>query len=94
MARESSIARSRAVLSWCDELTGVRFVCPRCARATAVMRRLRPVDCHPIYWLLCLSTVDRGCTVMSTEVMRELLGEALEPDAVSRFLGERPFPHP
>ncbi len=31
---------------------------------------------------------------MSTEVMRELLGEALEPDAVSRFLGERPFPHP
>jgi len=56
------------------------------------MRRLRPTGCHPVYWLLCLSVIDRGGSTMSVEVARELLAEALEPDEVGRVLGDQVQP--
>ena len=89
-ARESTATRSRSFLSWCDELSGVRFTCPRCGRATAVLRRVRPSGCHPVYWLLCLSVLDRGCTITSVEVVRQLLGDALCTAEVCGVLREAP----
>jgi hypothetical protein len=90
--REHEITQSRRFLSWCDELTGVRFACPRCGRVKAVVRRWRPATCDPIYWLLCLSATDRRSNIMSQEVFRELLAEALSPEEVSRVLGDRNLP--
>lgn len=83
---EEDITQSRSLLSWCDELAGVRFACPRCGRMKAVLRRWRPIGCQTIYWLLCLSVVDRRSNVMSVEVFRELLTETLGPDEASHAL--------
>ncbi len=87
--REHEITQSRRFLSWCGELTGVRFACPRCGRMKAVLRRWRPGKCQPIYWLLCLSAIDRRSNIMSEEVFRQVLAEALSPEEVSRVLGDR-----
>jgi hypothetical protein len=82
--REQDITRSRGVMSWCDELVGVRFVCPRCGRTKAVLRRWRPMGCQSIYWLLCLSPADRRSNIMSEEVLQALVTETLGSDVTGR----------
>jgi hypothetical protein len=89
---EGDITQSRGIWSWCDELAGVRFDCPRCGRKKAVLRRWRPIGCRTIYWLLCLSVVDRRSNIMSEEVFRELLTEALGPVEASQALRTRTSP--
>jgi len=91
---EEVITRSRGFLSWCDELAGVRLACPRCGRRKAVVRRWRPVGCQTVYWLLCLSVVDRQCNFLSQEVLRELLTVAVGPLEACALLGEHTGPGP
>jgi hypothetical protein len=86
-AGEGSVTGSHRFLSWCDELGGVRFRCPRCGRHAAVLRRWRPVGCHTVHWLLCLSVLDRGPSLMSDEVVRELVADALGHQDACRLLG-------
>lgn len=90
--RESEMTQSRRFMSWCDELSGARFACPRCGRTKAVLRRWRPTGCRPIYWLLCLSLFDRRSNVMSEEVFRSLLTESLGANNARLALGTRPSP--
>lgn len=89
---EEAIPQGRRFVSWCDELAGVRFRCPRCGRMKAVLRRWRPLGCQTIYWLLCLSVGDRRSNVMSEEVFRQLLTQALGPEGACEALevGSRP----
>ena len=89
---EEAVTQSRRFLSWCDELVGVRFVCPRCRRMKAVLRRWRPLGCQPLYWLLCLSVGDRRCNIMSAEVVRQLLTEGLSAELASEVLGGASHP--
>ncbi len=79
VARDAAVTGNRGLLSWCDELDGVRFRCPRCRREKAVVRRWRPAGCRTVYWLLCLSVMDRRASCVSEEVLRELLIEAVGP---------------
>ncbi len=74
---DAGITGNRGLLSWCDELDGVRFPCPRCRRTKAVVRRWRPTGCRTVYWLLCLSVFDRRANCLSEEVLGELLAEAV-----------------
>ena len=89
---EEEVTRSRRFMSWCDELAGVRFACPRCGRMKAVLRRWRPVGCRAVYWLLCLSASDRRSNVMSEEVVRQLLTDVVGADVAARALGAGPGP--
>ena len=89
---EADVIQSRRFISWCDELMGVRLTCPRCGRTKAVLRRWRPVGCRAIYWLLCLSVSDRRSNVMSEEVVRQLLTEAIGADVALQALGVGPGP--
>jgi len=86
-AREGTVTGSHRFLSWCDELEGVRFRCPRCGRNAAVLRRWRPADCHSVHWLLCLSVLDRRPNRMSDEVAHELVTDALGHRDACRLLG-------
>ncbi len=86
---EEVITRSRGFWSWCDELAGVRVVCPRCGRRKAVVRRWRPVGCRTVYWLLCLSALDRRCNFLSEEVLRELLAATVGDQEAGALLGGR-----
>jgi hypothetical protein len=88
--RESEITQSQRFMSWCDELSGVKFTCPRCGRMKAVLRRWKPTGCRPIYWLLCPSFFDRRINIMSEEVFREWLAQSLGPDNARLALGTRP----
>ena len=92
VVNEEDVTQSRTLLSWCDELAGVRFACPRCGRMKAVLRRWRPIGCQTIYWLLCLSVVDRRSNIMSVEVFQKLLTETLGPDEASQALRVGPRP--
>jgi len=85
--REGSVTGNHRFLSWCDELDGVRFRCPRCGRHGAVLRRWRPVGCHAVHWLLCLSVLDRGPNRMSDEVVHELLADSVGHRDACRLLG-------
>ncbi len=86
---EDAVTHSRSFLSWCDELRGVRFPCPRCGRKKAVVRRWRPVGCHPVYWLLCLSLSDRRGNCLSEEVLGQLLSDSVGSEAACRLLRSR-----
>ena len=86
---EEAITGSAGFLSWCDELAGVRVVCPRCGRRKAVVRRWRPVGCRTVYWLLCLSVIDRRCNFLSEEVLRELLTGTVGDQEARALLGGR-----
>lgn len=89
---EEAVTHSRSFLSWCDELAGVRFACPRCGRKKAVVRRWRPVGCHPVYWLLCLSVSDRRGNCLSEEVLRQLLSDTVGSVEACRLLRSRSRP--
>ena len=53
-----------------------------------MLRRWRPVGCHPVHWLLCLSVIDRRANVMSDEVVRSLVTGVLGPAEACRVLGD------
>ncbi len=89
---EENVTHSRSFLSWCDELTGIRFPCSRCGRTKAVVRRWRPVGCHPVYWLLCLSVSDRRGSCLSEEVLHQILSDTVGSEEACRLLRRRSGP--
>ena len=89
---EEFVTQSRSFLSWCDELAGVRFACPRCGRKKAVVRRWRPVGCRAVYWLLCLSPFDRRGNCLSEEVLLQLLSDTVGPGEAGRLVQGRTAP--
>jgi hypothetical protein len=84
---EEAITGSPNFLSWCDELGGIRLACPRCGRHKAVVRRWTPAGCRTVYWLLCISVIDRKANCLSEEVLREVLTEARGAEVACSLLG-------